>query len=272
MNILAACSGAGLAGAQVRLQVARPTTTAASRTTRRSSPRRCAARTRRARRSSATSSRPRTRSRDFAERNPDVTVTMLRFANVLGPDVRHRAHRACSRLPVVPDDPRLRPALPVRARGRRRRTRSSTRRQRRCPASTTSPPTGCSRCRRSIGPARQALAAGAAAVGHRLVAGPLRRLGFADPGRDASTSCASAAGSTTAAQGDRASATATRRARPCSGFGEHLRLAPILAGGERALPLRARGRGVPALEPAACGASSPGTAAAWPPDREPLGI
>jgi UDP-glucose 4-epimerase len=39
--------------------------------------------------------------REFAERNPEVTVTTLRFANVLGPDVR-TSHTALFSLPVVP--------------------------------------------------------------------------------------------------------------------------------------------------------------------------
>jgi UDP-glucose 4-epimerase len=38
---------------------------------------------------------------DFAERNPDVSVTVLRFANVLGPDVR-TSHIKLLSLPVVP--------------------------------------------------------------------------------------------------------------------------------------------------------------------------
>ena len=38
---------------------------------------------------------------DFAERNPDVSVTVLRFANVLGPDVR-TSHIHLLSLPVVP--------------------------------------------------------------------------------------------------------------------------------------------------------------------------
>ena len=59
---------------------------------------------------------------DFNEKQPDTCVTILRFANVLGPgrgDVAARPGRAAVRA----GDPRLRPALPVRARGRRRRTR-----------------------------------------------------------------------------------------------------------------------------------------------------
>ena len=38
---------------------------------------------------------------EFAERNPDVTVTVLRFANGLGPDLRP-PHAALLELPVVP--------------------------------------------------------------------------------------------------------------------------------------------------------------------------
>ncbi len=38
---------------------------------------------------------------DFAEKNPDVSVAILRFANVLGPDVR-TSHTALFALPVVP--------------------------------------------------------------------------------------------------------------------------------------------------------------------------
>jgi UDP-glucose 4-epimerase len=38
---------------------------------------------------------------EFAEKNPDVTVTLLRFANVLGPSVR-TSHMALFSLPVVP--------------------------------------------------------------------------------------------------------------------------------------------------------------------------
>src|SRR3954451_6947769 len=38
---------------------------------------------------------------EFAEKNPDVSVTMLRFANVLGPGVR-TSHTAWFSLPVVP--------------------------------------------------------------------------------------------------------------------------------------------------------------------------
>ena len=39
--------------------------------------------------------------RGFSERNPDVTVTVLRFANGLGPDL-HTSHRALLSLPAIP--------------------------------------------------------------------------------------------------------------------------------------------------------------------------
>ena len=65
--------------------------------------------------------------RDFAEDNPHVAVTSLRFANVLGDDLddrvlAHAAHAGRAR------GVRLRPAPAVRARGRRHRARSRTRR------------------------------------------------------------------------------------------------------------------------------------------------
>ena len=51
--------------------------------------------------SSATWWRPRPRSAEFAEKNPDVAVTVLRFANVLGPSVR-TSHIGLFSLPAVP--------------------------------------------------------------------------------------------------------------------------------------------------------------------------
>ena len=56
--------------------------------------------------------------RDFAVDNPHVNVAMLRFSNVLGPDITTPLAKALE-LPLVPSRARLRPALPVRARGRR---------------------------------------------------------------------------------------------------------------------------------------------------------
>ena len=71
-----------------------------------------------ARRSSGRCSRSTRWSRDFAEDHPEVSVTSLRFANVLGDDVDHRvlAHAAHAR---GARGLRLRPAAAVRARGRR---------------------------------------------------------------------------------------------------------------------------------------------------------
>ncbi len=57
--------------------------------------------------------------RDFAEDNPHVNVSLLRFSNVLGPDIVTPISRALE-LPLVPSHLRVRPPLPVRARGRRR--------------------------------------------------------------------------------------------------------------------------------------------------------
>ena len=151
MNILAACSGPGLAGAQGRLQVLARTTTAASRTTPRSSPRRWAARTRRARRSSATSSRPSAPSRDFAERNPERhRHACCASPTASGPDLR-TSHTPPVRAARRARDPRLRPALPVHPRGRHRRLPRARRRATTSPASTTRRPTACSRCREIAG-------------------------------------------------------------------------------------------------------------------------
>ncbi len=102
---------------------------------------------------------------EFAERNPATTVTMLRFANVLGPDVR-TSHIDLFSLPAVPMilgfDPRyqfvheddvvhaLEHAVQNRISGRlqrRRRRRARPERGRRA--------------------ARQAVRAGAAALGDR---------------------------------------------------------------------------------------------------------
>ena len=57
--------------------------------------------------------------RDFAEDNPHVTVSLLRFANVVGSEIRTPLTKALS-LPLVPTHLRVRPEVPVRPRGRRR--------------------------------------------------------------------------------------------------------------------------------------------------------
>ena len=84
---------------------------------------------------------------DFAARNGDVTVTTLRFCNGLGPDLRHGTPR-CSRCPPCPAS-----SASTRATSSSTRTTSSARSHHAVlndlPASTTSRPTVCSRCRRS---------------------------------------------------------------------------------------------------------------------------
>ena len=150
-------------------------------------------------------------------------------------------------LPAVPGDPRLRPALSVRPRGRRRRRASSTRCATTCRASTTAPPTACSRSARSPACWASRCARAAAAGAPALAAGALRRARRAHPAGDA-----------------RAAALRPRPGQPqlkATGYryryttreavlklGEHQRLRRIV-GGPGALPLRARGRGVPALQP-----------------------
>ena len=206
-----------------------------------------AARTRRARRSSATSSRPRRRSATSPSATRDVTVTVLRFANGLGAGPCTTRTPGCSRCRSCPAilgfDPRyqfiheddivgalvhaVREDLPGIYNGAARRGARAVggagllgKPMRRC-------------CRRGARGSRRARCAAS---------------GCASPSR-CSTSCASGAAWTTAGSRRQATATATRRARRCQRFAEHLRLRPLAARRRRALPLRARGRGVPALEP-----------------------
>ena len=56
--------------------------------------------------------------RGFARRRPDVAVTMLRFANIMGPGIDTPLTRYLS-LPVVPDRARVRRAAAADPRGRR---------------------------------------------------------------------------------------------------------------------------------------------------------
>ncbi len=56
----------------------------------------------------------------FAQRNPEVTVTTLRFVNALGPGIDTSHHRAAAPAGGA-GHPRLRPALPVHPRGGPRR-------------------------------------------------------------------------------------------------------------------------------------------------------
>ena len=88
--------------------------------------------------------------RGFSRRRPDVDVTMLRFANIIGPEMPHPAHRPTSTLPVVPTVLGLRRAAAVRARGRRRRGDAPRHRRGRRRGRTTSPATAsCSSPRRA---------------------------------------------------------------------------------------------------------------------------
>ena len=84
----------------------------------------------------------------FAERNPDVTVTTLRFVNGLGPGPADRRTPRCSRCPWC-----RRSSASTRATSSSTRTTSSacssTPCARTCPASTTPPATACSCSRRS---------------------------------------------------------------------------------------------------------------------------
>ena len=170
MNILAACAGRGLAGAQVRLQVLRPLYGCEqddpaffTEAMRRPHPPRDADRARHRRgrgvgRATSPSKQPRRRRHRAALRQ------------------RARARRAdlatpgCSSLPLVPMilgfDPRYQfvheDDIVARPRARRRATAS--------PASSTSPPTACSRSRRWSALLGKRAAAGPAAVGHRTAA------------------------------------------------------------------------------------------------------
>ena len=116
----------------------------------------------------------------FAERNPDVTVTTLRFCNGLGPDLQHQPQRAAE--PARgPRHPRLRPALPVHPRGRHRR-RAPPRGDQRPPGHLQRRAGRRARAVRGREPARQAVRADPAAVGHRARGqGDGRRSAFGFP-------------------------------------------------------------------------------------------
>ena len=151
---------------------------------------------------------------DFAAKQPGRHRDDPALRQRPRPGRRHRLHpdaRAAARA----DGARLRPAAPVRARGRRRP---------RARARGVQPRPGHLQRRRRRGAralrgglaGRPAPVAGAAAgrrPAARRAAAPARLPG---PRRDRSTSCASGAGSTTATTRRPASVTPTRRARPCS--------------------------------------------------------
>ena len=149
----------------------------------------------------------------FAERNRGVTVTTLRFVNGLGPDLR-TAHASLFSLPVLPSilgfDPRyqfiheddivgvlehaVREDLPgiYNAAGDGVLVLSEVASLLGKPLAPLLPPWGTG-----------------------LALEPLKLLGLQRAARDASASCASAAGSTTASSRRPACRCATRRARPC---------------------------------------------------------
>ena len=235
-----------LAGPQGRRSSRPPTTTAASATTRPSSRRTWSARIRRARALEKDVVEAERAVEAFATRNPDVTVTVLRFANALGPDLR-TSHTALLGLPAVPSilgfDPRYQfiHEDDVARRARARRAAHAARRLQR-------------RGRRRARPvggrlaARQAARARAAAVGDRR-SPPARcgALGVRIPpemlqqlryGRGLDNRRLKAAGYVFRATSREA----------VLALAEHLRT-PRHRRRRSRLPVRARGGGVPALEP-----------------------
>ena len=185
---------------------------------------------------------------EFAERNPDVAVTVLRFANVLGPDVR-TSHIDLFSLPAVPMilgfDPRyqfvheddvvhaLEHAVQHRAAGRLQR-----RRRRRA---------GAERGGRAARQAATRRCCRPGARGSRPAV--LRRAGRADPARGDEPAALRARGRQPALQGRRLPLPA-HEPRDRAQAGRAPAPAPGAARRAGALPLRARGGGVPALEPA----------------------
>ena len=207
-----------------------------------------APRARRGPRSSATWSTPRRSVAEFAAARP-----------------RGRGRRSCASprrsarelrsslqtllgLPVVPGDPRLRPPLPVHPPRRRGRRCSPTPRSASSAGWSTPRPTACSPCRRSSS----------------LLGKPL--LPVLPPWGTvfAAASCAASASASRwscCAQLRTGRGLDNRRLK-ASGFAfryttreavlklrAHQRLRPLLGSGERRLPLRARGGGVPAPQP-----------------------
>ena len=167
----------------------------------------------------------------------------------LGPDLDDLALAAAAAA-GGPVHPRLRPALPVRPRGRHRRRARARRRATTSPASTTSRRTACSRCRRSSSLLGKPLAPILPPWGTGLAA----RRRCASPASGSRPRCSRQLRYGRGLDNRKLKATgygcATRPARPCQRFAEELRLAAELRRRRRgALPLRARGRGLPALQP-----------------------
>ena len=208
------------------------------------------ARTRRARRSSATSSRPRRPSRTSPTSNPDVDGhACCASPTALGPDAAHLAHallRAAGR--------RRRSSASTRATSSSTRTTSSARSSTR--SATTSPGIYNAAGRRRARAVEVAdllgkpLAPVLPPWGTGLAAAGLRRAGLRIPAEMLQPAALRPRRRQPQAQGHRLPLPLHHaRDRACK-LREHqrLRAAPAQAQ-RRALPLRARGRGVPALEP-----------------------
>ena len=178
-------------------------------------------------------------------------MTVLRCANVLGPDVETGVH-ADVRAAGGADGARLRPAASVRPRGRRRPRARARGDQRRRRAPSTSPPTASSRSRRRSRCSASAPLPLLPPVGGRACSpAPLRRLGLRIPDEMTNLLRFGRGLDNRLLQGDRlplrlhlARDRAPARRAPAPGAD------PARPRRRRGLPLRARGRGVPALEPA----------------------
>ena len=206
---------------------------------------------------------------DFADKRPDVTVTVLRCANVLGPDVDTGVH-ADARAAAGADGASASTRGCSSCTRTTSCTRSSTRRSTTAPGTFNVAADGVLALSEAIVLLGKRPLPVLPPIGTGLLAAPLRRLGFRVPdemanqlrfGRGVDNRLYKATGFS---YGYTSRETVIR-------LGEHLRLEPILRGAPRGrLPLRARGRGVPALEPARAPRSAPATGVAA--DREPLGI
>ena len=185
--------------------------------------------------------------RGFAERNQDVTVTVLRFANGLGPGPARPRTATCSRCPRSRAS-----SASTRATSSSTRTTSSacssTRSPTTCPASTTSPATACWCCRRSRACSGARWRRSCRRGGRAWPRPALRLAGVRIPdemaqqlryGRGLDNRKLKAAGFPLRYT--------TREA--VAKFAEDLRVRDAAPGRERAISLRARGRGVPALQP-----------------------
>ena len=185
---------------------------------------------------------------EFADKHPDVDRDRAALRQRARPRRRHRLHPDVLAAAGA-DGARLRPAAAVRPRGRRRPRARARGAQPDCPGSTTSPPTASSRS-----PRRSACSAsgrcrccrhGARAPARARCAGSA--CGFPDEmdnllrfGRGVDNRAFKATGFDYGYTSREAVAEARRAPAPAAGPARHRTRAT----------LRARGRGVPALEPA----------------------